>query len=45
MEGSPDDRGVNFRAIEAILNAAKTHSNGLVYDLELSMLEIYNEAI
>mmetsp|Transcript_31663 Transcript_31663/g.107391 ORF Transcript_31663/g.107391 Transcript_31663/m.107391 type:complete len:251 (+) Transcript_31663:652-1404(+) len=45
MEGSPDDRGVNFRAIEAIINTAKTHSNGLVYDLELSMLEIYNEAI
>ena len=46
MEGSPEDRGINFRAIEAVLNATSAaRCEGLVYDLKLSMLEIYNETI
>ena len=45
MEGPPDDRGVNFRAIEAVLQSANKRDSGMLYKLELSMLEIYNETI
>lgn len=65
MEGPPDNRGVNSRAIEAVLEKSKSTDDGLTcccpaysagaifdlimllsrYELELSMLEIYNESI
>ena len=46
MEGPPDKRGVNVRAIARILDAASARTDGVTYEpLEISMLEIYNEQV
>jgi len=46
MEGPPDKRGVNVRAIARILDAASQRTDGITYEpLEISMLEIYNEQV
>ena len=46
MEGPPDKRGVNVRAIARVLEAASMRSDGVSYEpLEISMLEIYNEQV
>lgn len=45
MEGPPEDRGVNYRAIERLFELAKEKSDHLDITLSVSLMEIYNEEI
>jgi kinesin family member C2/C3 len=45
MEGTPDNRGVNYRALEVLFNTSAKRSSDMAYELSVSMLEVYNERI
>ncbi|KAL5701824.1 hypothetical protein ACHQM5_027120 [Ranunculus cassubicifolius] len=45
MEGTPGNRGVNFRTIEELFRNSKERSTTMKYELSVSMLEVYNEKI
>ena len=45
MDGPPEDRGVNFRALEEVFRLRGERSGEMRYTLSLSMLEVYNETI
>ena len=45
MEGPPDNRGVNFRALDSMFALALERADEARYTISLSMLEIYNETI
>lgn len=45
MEGTPENRGVNYRALEVLFNTSATRSSDVAYGFSVSMLEVYNERI
>ena len=45
MDGPPEDRGVNFRALEEVFRLRGERKGEMRYTLSLSMLEVYNETI
>eukprot|EP00741_Cyanophora_paradoxa_P021668 tig00000241_g20914.t1 len=46
MEGPEHDRGVNYRAIRELFNLALVeHATSFDYEINLSLLEIYNEIV
>ncbi|KAK3008005.1 hypothetical protein RJ639_014675 [Escallonia herrerae] len=45
MEGTPENRGVNYRTLEELFRISSTRSSIMRYELSVSMLEVYNEKI
>jgi kinesin family protein C2/C3 len=45
MEGTDQNRGVNYRTLELLFKIAKERSETFTYDLSVSVLEVYNEQI
>lgn len=45
MEGTQQNRGVNYRTLELLFNIAKERSETFTYNLSVSVLEVYNEQI
>lgn len=45
MEGTPENRGVNYRTLEELFRISRERSNIINYELFVSMLEVYNEKI
>lgn len=45
MEGSEHNRGVNYRTLEQLFNIVKERRETFVYDISVSVLEVYNEQI
>lgn len=45
MEGTEQNRGVNFRTLEQLFRTAEERSDTFVYNISVSVLEVYNEQI
>ena len=45
MEGTEQNRGVNYRTLEHLFNIAKERSETFTYNISVSVLEVYNEQI
>lgn len=45
MEGVPENRGVNFRALAELFRLAQVRSASFKFDISVSILEIYNENV
>ncbi|KAG6467390.1 hypothetical protein ZIOFF_074795 [Zingiber officinale] len=45
MEGIPENRGVNYRALEELFKISGQRSSLMRYEFYVSMLEVYNEKI
>lgn len=45
MEGTEENRGVNYRTLEELFHIADVRSGTMRYELYVSMLEVYNEKI
>ncbi|KAL9691694.1 hypothetical protein QQ045_012120 [Rhodiola kirilowii] len=45
MEGTPENRGVNYRTLEELFRLSKERHGIMSYELYVSMLEVYNEKI
>ncbi|KAJ4772659.1 Kinesin-like protein [Rhynchospora pubera] len=45
MEGTPENRGVNYRALEVLFSSSAKRSSNVAYGFSVSMLEVYNERI
>ena len=45
MEGEPDNRGVNFRALEELFSVRDARRAVASYTFTVSVLEIYNEQV
>ncbi|GLT94955.1 hypothetical protein SLE2022_126640 [Rubroshorea leprosula] len=45
MEGTPENRGVNYRTLEELFRISGERSNFMTYEIYVSMLEVYNEKI
>ncbi|XP_009770793.1 kinesin-like protein KIN-14S [Nicotiana sylvestris] len=45
MEGTPENRGVNYRTLEMLFSLSSERSSIMKYELSVSMLEVYNEKI
>ncbi|KAB1202262.1 Kinesin-4 [Morella rubra] len=45
MEGTPENRGVNYRTLEELFRISEERSGVMRYGLFVSMLEVYNEKI
>jgi kinesin family member C2/C3 len=45
MEGVPENRGVNYRALEELFRMSEERSASVAYTFSVSILEIYNEQI
>lgn len=45
MEGTEQNRGVNYRTLEQLFKIAKERSETFTYDISVSVLEVYNEQI
>ncbi|XP_031280252.1 kinesin-like protein KIN-14S [Pistacia vera] len=45
MEGTPENRGVNYRTLEELFHISKDKTGVMRYELFVSMLEVYNEKI
>ncbi|KNA18004.1 hypothetical protein SOVF_074660 [Spinacia oleracea] len=45
MEGTSENRGVNYRTLEELFRIANQRSGTMRYELFVSMLEVYNEKI
>lgn len=45
MEGTPENRGVNYRTLEELFRISKERDSTMKYQLFVSMLEVYNEKI
>lgn len=45
MEGTPENRGVNYRTLEDLFRISNDRSGVMRYELFVSMLEVYNEKI
>ncbi|KAJ7953501.1 Kinesin-like protein [Quillaja saponaria] len=45
MEGTEQNRGVNYRTLEKLFTIAKERSETFAYDISVSVLEVYNEQI
>ncbi|XP_057492870.1 kinesin-like protein KIN-14R [Actinidia eriantha] len=45
MEGTEQNRGVNYRTLEELFKIAKERSETFTYSISVSVLEVYNEQI
>ncbi len=45
MEGPPEDRGVNFRALAEVFRLRAERGDSMRYTVHMSMLEVYNETV
>ncbi|OEL34460.1 Kinesin-4 [Dichanthelium oligosanthes] len=45
MEGVPENRGVNYRALEELFRMSEGRSTSVAYMFSVSILEVYNEKI
>ncbi|GJM88502.1 hypothetical protein PR202_ga04573 [Eleusine coracana subsp. coracana] len=45
MEGVPENRGVNYRALEELFRMSEERSASVAYTFSVSILELYNEQI
>ncbi|KAG8085489.1 hypothetical protein GUJ93_ZPchr0010g8041 [Zizania palustris] len=45
MEGVPEDRGVNYRALEELFRMSNERNSSVAYTFSVSILEVYNEKI
>lgn len=45
MEGTDQNRGVNYRTLEKLFETARERSETFKYDISVSVLEVYNEQI
>nr|ACG43046.1 kinesin-4 [Zea mays] len=45
MEGVPENRGVNYRALEELFRISEKRSASVAYTFSVSILEVYNEKI
>ena len=45
MEGTEQNRGVNYRTLEKLFEIAKERSDTFTYEISVSVLEVYNEQI
>lgn len=45
MEGTEQNRGVNYRTLEELFKVSKERSETFTYDISVSVLEVYNEQI
>ncbi|KAL1075307.1 hypothetical protein V6Z11_D11G352400 [Gossypium hirsutum] len=45
MEGTPENRGVNYRTLEELFRVAGERGGVMKYELFVSMMEVYNEKI
>ncbi|KAJ0253127.1 Kinesin-like protein KIN-14S [Hirschfeldia incana] len=45
MEGTTDNRGVNYRTLEELFSSSESRSRLMKFELSVSMLEVYNEKI
>jgi kinesin family protein C2/C3 len=45
MEGTPENRGVNFRTLEELFRVAEERKGQYNYNISVSVLEVYNEKI
>lgn len=45
MEGTAENRGVNYRTLEELFRVSEERSDIMRYQLFVSMLEVYNEKI
>lgn len=45
MEGSPENRGVNYRTLDELFGVSQERSGIMRYGLFVSMMEVYNEKI
>lgn len=45
MEGSEQDRGVNYRTLEQLFKISDERKETLSYKISISVLEVYNEQI
>jgi kinesin family member C2/C3 len=45
MEGVPENRGVNYRALEELFRMSEERSASVAYTFSVSILEVYNEQI
>lgn len=45
MEGVPENRGVNYRALEELFRMSNERSSSVAYTFYVSILEVYNEKI
>lgn len=45
MEGTDQNRGVNYRTLEQLFHIAKERSETFTYNISVSVLEVYNEQI
>ncbi|KAJ8765447.1 hypothetical protein K2173_014569 [Erythroxylum novogranatense] len=45
MEGTEENRGVNYRTLELLFQIARERSETFTYDIHVSVLEVYNEQI
>ena len=45
MEGTQQNRGVNYRTLEHLFKVSKERSETFSYDISVSVIEVYNEQI
>ncbi|KAK9038648.1 hypothetical protein V6N11_023504 [Hibiscus sabdariffa] len=45
MEGTDQNRGVNYRTLEELFQIAEERSDSFTYNISVSVLEVYNEQI
>lgn len=45
MEGTEQNRGVNYRTLEKLFETAKERRETFSYNISVSVLEVYNEQI
>lgn len=45
MEGTAQNRGVNYRTLAHLFEVAKERSETFAYEINVSVLEVYNEQI
>ncbi|GAB2222728.1 hypothetical protein Droror1_Dr00016852 [Drosera rotundifolia] len=45
MEGTPQNRGVNYRTLEQLFEVSQERSDTFQYKISVSVLEVYNEQI
>lgn len=45
MEGTEHNRGVNYRTLEQLFQIAKERKETHLYEISVSVLEVYNEQI
>ncbi|CAI0405830.1 unnamed protein product, partial [Linum tenue] len=45
MEGTEQNRGVNYRTLELLFKIAEDRKKTISYDISVSVLEVYNEQV